>query len=65
MEERSSVFMNLGTAIGLLGAIIYFIIQFAFSTVSSWMALIFFVAAFVGRIIGYGLDRIVDKNKKH
>ncbi|WP_294578008.1 hypothetical protein [uncultured Thomasclavelia sp.] len=63
MEEKSSVFMTLGTALGLLVAIVYFIIQFATSSVSSWMAVIFLAGALIGRVIGYGLDRIVDSSK--
>lgn len=67
MKEKSSIFMTLGTALGLAIAIIIFAINFFTSTVSSWAAIWFIVFAFAGRIIGYGLDRIVDrsKEKKH
>ena len=44
-----------------------FVIGFVNKETSSWSALWFIVFAFIGRVIGYGLDRIVDKNnqKKH
>lgn len=61
MKEKSSVFMSLGTAVGLVIAIIIFVIGFFNNQTSSWSALLFIVLAFIGRIIGYGLDRIVDK----
>ena len=67
MKEKSSVFMTLGTAVGLTIAAIIFVIGFVNKETSSWSALWFIVFAFIGRVIGYGLDRIVDKNnqKKH
>ena len=63
MKEKSSVFMTLGPAVGLTIAVIGFVNK----ETSSWSALWFIVFAFIGRVIGYGLDRIVDKNnqKKH
>jgi len=67
MKEKSSVFMTLGTAVGLTIAVIIFVIGFVNKETSSWSALWFIVFAFIGRVIGYGLDRIVDKNnqRKH
>ena len=62
MKEKSSVFMTLGTAVGLTIAVIIFVIGFVNKETSSWSALWFIVFAFIGRVIGYGLDRIVDKN---
>ncbi|WRK53988.1 hypothetical protein SD457_02580 [Coprobacillaceae bacterium CR2/5/TPMF4] len=56
--------MNLGTSLGLAIGIIYFAFQYFFGSVSSWMALIFLITALIGRVIGYGLDRIVDKNSQ-
>lgn len=64
MEEKSTIFMNLGTSLGLGIGIIYFVFQYVFGSVSSWMALIFLTTALIGRFIGYGLDRIVDNNKQ-
>lgn len=64
MKENSTIFMTLGTAIGLATAIIIFIIGFINNNTDSWSALWFVVFAFIGRIIGYGLDRIVDKSKQ-
>ena len=63
MEEKSSIFMTLGTALGLAIAIIIFLVGFVNDNTSSWTALWFIVLAFIGRIIGYGLDRIADKSK--
>ena len=64
MEEKSTIFMNLGTSLGLAIGIIYFAFQYFFGSVSSWMALIFLITALIGRVIGYGLDRIVNKNSQ-
>ena len=74
MKEKSSVFMTLGTAVGLTIAVIIFVIGFVNKETSSWSALWFIVFAFIGRVIGYGLDhcfffffncRIKNNQKNH
>lgn len=64
MQQRSNIYMTLGTILGLAIAIIIFLINFATSSVNEWTALWFFLAAMIGRILGYGLDRIADRGKK-
>ena len=47
MEEKSTIFMNLGTSLGLAIGIIYFAFQYFFGSVSSWMALIFLIHIYI------------------
>lgn len=64
MKGKSSIFMSLGSVVGLAIAILIFVAQYLDNNVSSWTALWFIVFTFIGRIIGYGLDRIVDRNSQ-
>ena len=52
MKEKSSVFMTLGTAVGLTIAVIIFVIGCVNKETSSWSALWFIAFAFIGRVIG-------------
>ena len=60
MEEKSTIFMNLGTSLGLAIGIIYFAFQYFFGSVSSWITLIFVITALIGKDIQYDVGRIVD-----
>lgn len=65
MEEKSSTFMSLGTALGMLIALLVsFVLMFVIKGYESTIPFLFIGLAVVFRIIGYGLDRIVDKGKK-
>lgn len=65
MEERSSTFMTLGTALGMLIALIISgILMFAVGNYENAIPFLFIGFGIVFRVIGYGLDRIVDKHKK-
>ena len=65
MEEKSSTFMTLGTALGMLIAlIISAVLMFAVGKYENTIPFLFIGFGIVFRIIGYGLDRIVDKGKK-
>lgn len=65
MEEKSSTFMTLGTALGMLVALlISFVFMFVIKEYESVIPFLFIGLGILFRIFGYGLDRIVDKGKK-
>lgn len=63
MEQKSSTFMTLGTGLGMLIALIITFLIFLFDWFIGWVPFLFLGFGFLGRLIGYGLDRIVDRNK--
>ncbi|MFV0393482.1 MAG: hypothetical protein ACK5LC_03660 [Coprobacillaceae bacterium] len=62
MEEKSSTFMTLGTALGMIIAlVISFVLMFIIQDYTAFIPFIFIGFAMIFRIIGYGLDRFMDR----
>lgn len=65
MEQKSTTYMTLGTAFGMLLAFIGTVLILTMkSEYSTFIPFLFIILGVAFRLIGYGIDRFVDKHNE-
>ncbi|WP_249028774.1 hypothetical protein [Tannockella kyphosi] len=66
MNKKSTIFMELGTVLGMAIALVFTIIfVYIIKQYTNTVPFLFIGFAIIGRVIGYGLDTIVNKSNNH